>query len=172
MAFAFFILSDGYIFQMEESFENHCATTRRNSSTNLTTMNDEVVEPSRLSSRLNQLHKMHRTLALIDKNMTGVRNIKCTLLKNLYLDVGHHCSRLLGCLGTFCRSLYLGDGHTTWGQIRIISFSDFFSDNQEIPSEYRFIASLFCKSATAYNPFIYFFMFKGFREDTRNVLHR
>ena len=43
---------------------------------------------------------------------------------------------------------------------------------QEIPADYRFIVCLFCKSATAYNPFIYFFMFKGFREDTRNVFKR
>ena len=48
-------------------------------------------------------------------------------------------------------------------------FSFFY---QNIPHEYRFIASLFCKSATAYNPFIYFFMFKGFRKDTKNVLFR
>lgn len=31
---------------------------------------------------------------------------------------------------------------------------------------------LFAKSATAYNPFIYFFMFKGFRQDTVNVFKR
>ena len=43
---------------------------------------------------------------------------------------------------------------------------------QKIPSGYRVTASLFCKSATAYNPFIYFFMFKGFRAETRRVLRR
>ena len=43
---------------------------------------------------------------------------------------------------------------------------------QEISAEYRFIASLFCKSATAFNPFIYFFMFKCFREDTIKVFNR
>ena len=43
---------------------------------------------------------------------------------------------------------------------------------QDIPELYRVIVCLFAKSATAYNPFIYFFMFKGFRRDTVNVLKR
>ena len=34
------------------------------------------------------------------------------------------------------------------------------------------VACLFAKSATAYNPFIYFFMFKGFRRDTVIVFKR
>ena len=38
--------------------------------------------------------------------------------------------------------------------------------------EYRVIASLFCKTATAYNPFIYFFMSKGFRMDTKRIFQR
>ena len=64
---------------MEESYEKNGGPSRRNSSTNLTAVDDEVVEPNRLSSRLKQLYKMHRTLALIDKNMTGVRPTKYTL---------------------------------------------------------------------------------------------
>lgn len=32
-------------------------------------------------------------------------------------------------------------------------------------SAFRMIACLFCKSATAYNPFIYFFMGREFRDD-------
>ena len=43
---------------------------------------------------------------------------------------------------------------------------------QKIPETYRLVVSLFAKSATAYNPFIYFFMFKGFRRDTMNVIKR
>jgi hypothetical protein len=35
---------------------------------------------------------------------------------------------------------------------------------------FRVVACLFCKSATAYNPFIYFFMGKEFRNDCRNVV--
>ena len=43
---------------------------------------------------------------------------------------------------------------------------------QMIPETYRVIVCLFAKSATAYNPFIYFFMFKGFRRDTMRVIKR
>ena len=39
-------------------------------------------------------------------------------------------------------------------------------------SAFRIVACLFCKSATAYNPFIYFFMGKEFRRDCHNVLGR
>ena len=59
----------------------------------------------------------------------------------------------------------VGRGHVEPGDILKIY-------TQDIPADYRFTASLFCKSATAYNPFIYFFMFRGFREDTRTVLNR
>ena len=34
------------------------------------------------------------------------------------------------------------------------------------------MASLFCKTATAFNPFIYFFMSKGFRQDFILVMHK
>ena len=37
---------------------------------------------------------------------------------------------------------------------------------------FRYLASLFCKTATAFNPFIYFFMSKGFRQDFIVVMHR
>ena len=37
---------------------------------------------------------------------------------------------------------------------------------------FRYAASLFCKTATAFNPFIYFFMSKGFRQDFILVMHR
>ena len=37
---------------------------------------------------------------------------------------------------------------------------------------FRYLASLFCKTATAFNPFIYFFMSKGFRQDFILVMHR
>ena len=47
-----------------------------------------------------------------------------------------------------------------------------FSSLQQIPSGYRVTVSLFAKSAAAFNPFIYFFMFAGFRRDTRMVLRR
>ena len=57
-------------------------------------------------------------------------------------------------------------------ELLFISFWSKYMIIQEISAEYRFIASLFCKSATAYNPFIYFFMFKGFRDDTRHVFNR
>ena len=43
---------------------------------------------------------------------------------------------------------------------------------QDIPEAYRVVVSLFAKSATAYNPVIYFFMFKGFRKDTAMVFQR
>ena len=46
------------------------------------------------------------------------------------------------------------------------------SFTQKIPNGYRVTASLFAKSATAFNPVIYFFMFAGFRRDTRMVLRR
>ena len=39
-------------------------------------------------------------------------------------------------------------------------------------SAFRYAASLFCKSATAFNPFIYFFLSKGFRQDFVIVMHR
>ena len=35
---------------------------------------------------------------------------------------------------------------------------------------YRVAASLFCKSATAFNPFIYFFLSQGFRRDLMRLL--
>ena len=37
---------------------------------------------------------------------------------------------------------------------------------------FRYVASLFCKTATAFNPFIYFFMSKGFRQDFILVMHK
>lgn len=43
---------------------------------------------------------------------------------------------------------------------------------KEIPSQYRLVASLFAKTSTAVNPFIYFFMSKGFRKDTLLVFSR
>ena len=43
---------------------------------------------------------------------------------------------------------------------------------QDIPEVYRVVVSLFAKSATAYNPIIYFFLFKGFRKDTAQVFRR
>ena len=36
----------------------------------------------------------------------------------------------------------------------------------------RYTASLFCKAATAFNPFIYFFMSHGFRQDFIEVVYR
>ena len=47
-----------------------------------------------------------------------------------------------------------------------------FNYFQQIPETYRVVVCLFAKTATAYNPFIYFFMFKGFRQDTVNVFKR
>ena len=47
-----------------------------------------------------------------------------------------------------------------------------FTIMQDIPEAYRVVVSLFAKSATAYNPIIYFFMFKGFRKDTAIVFQR
>ena len=47
-----------------------------------------------------------------------------------------------------------------------------FTKLQDIPEAYRVVVSLFAKSATAYNPIIYFFMFKGFRKDTAIVFQR
>ena len=43
---------------------------------------------------------------------------------------------------------------------------------QDIPASFRLLANLFAKSATAVNPFIYFFMSRGFRSDTVNLLLR
>ena len=59
-----------------------------------------------------------------------------------------------------------------WGPFAGLCVWEMVTQPHDIPAQYRFIASLFCKSATAYNPVIYFFMFRGFREDTRNVLSR
>ncbi|XP_047480467.1 uncharacterized protein LOC125033167 [Penaeus chinensis] len=42
-----------------------------------------------------------------------------------------------------------------------------YGEYQHIPIEIRVGASLICKSATAYNPFIYYFMSEGFRADLR-----
>ena len=47
-----------------------------------------------------------------------------------------------------------------------------FTILQDIPEAYRLVVSLFAKSAAAYNPIIYFFMFKGFRKDTAIVFQR
>ena len=43
---------------------------------------------------------------------------------------------------------------------------------QEIPGQFRLVASLFAKTSTAVNPFIYFFMSEGFRKDTSFVFRR
>ena len=43
---------------------------------------------------------------------------------------------------------------------------------QEIPGQFRLVASLFAKTSTAVNPFIYFFMSEGFRKDTSSVFRR
>ena len=55
--------------------ENMRRNMRRNSTTNLMAEDVEVNEPN--TPRRNQFYKMHRTLALIDKNMTGVRKKIC-----------------------------------------------------------------------------------------------
>ncbi|XP_071534960.1 uncharacterized protein [Panulirus ornatus] len=47
-----------------------------------------------------------------------------------------------------------------------------YGDYSAIPIELRVGASLICKSATAYNPFIYYFMSEGFRADLRWLGHR
>ena len=55
---------------MEEAFVMKSSNERRDSTTKLTVEDEEIIEPS--NSGRNQFYKMHRTLALIDKSMTGV----------------------------------------------------------------------------------------------------
>ncbi|XP_045114371.1 opsin-3-like [Portunus trituberculatus] len=47
-----------------------------------------------------------------------------------------------------------------------------YGDYNNIPVEIRVGASLICKSTTAYNPFIYYFMSEGFRADLRYLGRR
>ena len=88
-----------------------------------------------------------------------------------YLGASLNSWRLLDSLGTFCLAVCVGDGYSATGYsctVQVHSTVQYTVHS----TQYRFIASLFCKSATAYNPVIYFFMFRGFREDTRMVLSR
>ena len=57
---------------------------------------------------------------------------------------------------------------TAWTPFAALSIFETFYPPTEIPSAFRYTASLFCKSATAFNPFIYFFM----RQDFIEVMYR
>lgn len=59
-----------------------------------------------------------------------------------------------------------------WLPFALLCFWEMVSPPDEIPAAFRVIACLFCKTATAYNPFIYFFMGKEFRDDCRCVLEQ
>ncbi|XP_066956746.1 rhodopsin, GQ-coupled-like [Macrobrachium rosenbergii] len=59
-----------------------------------------------------------------------------------------------------------------WMPYAIVCMWATYGDYTQIPEGLRIGASLFCKSATAYNPFIYYFMSEGFRADLRWLAKR
>lgn len=59
-----------------------------------------------------------------------------------------------------------------WLPFSLLCFWEMLSPPDEIPGVFRVVSCLFCKTATAYNPFIYFFMGKEFRQDCRCVLEQ
>ncbi|XP_068214703.1 melanopsin-like isoform X2 [Palaemon carinicauda] len=59
-----------------------------------------------------------------------------------------------------------------WMPYAVVCMWATYGDYTQIPEGLRIGASLFCKSATAYNPFIYYFMSEGFRADLRWLAKR
>jgi len=111
--------------------------------TRRTKSTDEERNESQFGSRsTNQFFKLQKLLTLIDKNMTVMMAMTA---------IGYLIA---------------------WGPFASLCIWEMVTEPKDIPELYRVVVCLFAKSATAYNPFIYFFMFKGFRRDTVNVLKR
>ncbi|KAK4294205.1 hypothetical protein Pmani_033145, partial [Petrolisthes manimaculis] len=65
-------------------------------------------------------------------------------------------------------SMVLAGGYVlAWLPYAVVCMWASYGDSTTIPVALRIGASLICKSATAYNPFIYYFMSEGFRADLR-----
>ena len=109
---------------MEVAFKNECCNVQRNIPPQLTSVDEDGSENMLQTT---QIDRMHQPIALIDKNITMVGNIiSKTLINKPLLDDGHNCTRLPGCMGTFCRTLYLGDGGRTTGKTYFHLLSELF----------------------------------------------
>ena len=65
------------------------------------------------------MKKLHRTLKLIDKNMTlvGIKyNVFNDMIMFMLLDACHDSTRIFSSLGAFCSFVYLGNDNETKGE--------------------------------------------------------
>ena len=90
----------------------------------------------------------------------------------LYKDTVMYKDTVLYQVTVLYRDTMLYKDKVLYKDIKLYKDTLLYKYFQTIPSSLRVIACLFCKSATAFNPFIYFFMSKGFRRDTKVILYR
>lgn len=69
-------------------------------------------------------------------------------------------------------SLIAGYYVIAWSPYSVVCLWEAYGDVESLPWEFKIVAALFCKSATASNPFIYLFMSKGFRRETVETVQR
>ncbi|KAG7168667.1 Opsin 5-like 2 [Homarus americanus] len=126
--------------------------------------------PSSSSSSYPWAHKYRREMSRIADNGTTT-----TLMEreggSLLGQVGslRKTQRSLRLQNKLVRmSMVVAGGYVLgWLPYAVVCMWATYGDYSAIPIEVRLAASLICKSATAYNPFIYYFMSEGFRADLR-----